>query len=465
MKILRKLGIFSLEDFVYACATTVLSAYVISILLMTVLQVFGVGKGLVLSNRFAFFSLDIQFPFFLLLCVVLMYLSMFIWVLMGVASIFYNKKEDKIEEDDSVLISVMIPAHNEEKVIRNILNDLICQEYKNLEILVLAHNCTDNTIRNAKSVSDERIKVLDIQTRKSGKALALNEGLKAAKGKIIAQFDTDNRIKDKKLFNRAMAYFKNEEIDAIQAELSTSNMYSSILTFLQEVEYDTFSSISWRGRDVFKLPCFLAGTGIFIRTRVLQEAEGWTNSLVEDFELFTRLTLENKKIIFADNLVVYDEKPPSWSGVMKQRSRWIKGHLRVTWDNLHRFGNWLDYAYRLSPLSVFAWWASNFLYWFYYLTNQVSIFNITGWIWLIWTSTFFGFLFYNSIKKRGWKRALFLPVYWIFGFHWLWCSLYSLGVKSWQETKTVHYGDQNISRPRTVYDINLLRQLEQGGDQ
>ena len=37
MKILRKLGIFSLEDFVYACATTVLSAYVISILLMTVL--------------------------------------------------------------------------------------------------------------------------------------------------------------------------------------------------------------------------------------------------------------------------------------------------------------------------------------------------------------------------------------------------------------------------------------------
>ena len=91
----------------------------------------------------------------------------------------------------------MIPAHNEEKVIRNILNDLICQEYKNLEILVLAHNCTDNTIRNAKSVSDERIKVLDIQTRKSGKALALNEGLKAAKGKIIAQFDTDNRIKEK----------------------------------------------------------------------------------------------------------------------------------------------------------------------------------------------------------------------------------------------------------------------------
>jgi cellulose synthase/poly-beta-1,6-N-acetylglucosamine synthase-like glycosyltransferase len=459
MKFFRKLGIFSLEDCVYAFATFVLAVYVISILLMTLFQVSG--QNIVLKNRFALYALDIQFPFFLILCVVLMYLSMFIWILMGLASIFYNKKEDLVEKDDSILISVLIPAHNEGDVVKNILNDLIAQEYKNLEIIVLAHNCTDATVLKAKSVVDSRIRVLEIKTRKSGKALALNRGLEIVNGEIIAQFDTDNRIKDKKLFNRAAAYFKDKKIDAIQTELSTSNKSASLLTFLQEVEYDTFSSISWRGRDAFHLPCFLAGTGIFIRTKVLREVGGWKNSLVEDFELFTRLTLQNKKIIFADNLVVYDEKPPSWSGIMKQRSRWIKGHLRVTWDNLDKFGNWLDYIYRLSPLAVFAWWASNFLYWFYYLTNQVSVFNVTGWIWLSWTFAFFGFLFYNSIKKRGWKRALFLPIYWLFGFHWLWASLYSLGVKSWQETKTVHYGDSKKSSLRTVYDINLLRQ---GGD-
>jgi len=459
MKLFRKLGIFSLEDCVYAFATLVLAAYVICILLMTLFQISG--QSIVLNNSFAPYALDVQFPFFLILCVVLMYLSMFIWILMGLASVFYKKKDDLIEEDDSLLISVLIPAHNEEDVVKNILHDLITQEYKNLEIIVLAHNCNDKTILRAQSVADPRIRVLDIKTRKSGKALALNRGLESASGEIIAQFDTDNRIKDKKLFNRAVAYFKDGKIDAIQTELSTSNKFDSLLTFLQEVEYDTFSSISWRGRDVFHLPCFLAGTGIFIRTKVLREVDGWKNSLVEDFELFTRLTLQNKKIIFADNLVVYDEKPPSWSGIMKQRSRWIKGHLRVTWDNLEKKGNWLDYIYRLSPLAVFAWWASNFLYWFYYLTNQVSVFNVTGWIWLTWTFVFFGFLFYNSIKKRGWKRALFLPVYWLFGFHWLWASLYSLGVKSWQETKTVHYGGSKTLPSRTIYDINLLRQ---GGD-
>ncbi|MDD5760855.1 MAG: glycosyltransferase family 2 protein [Candidatus Pacebacteria bacterium] len=455
MKILKKAGIFSLEDFIYASATAILAVYVISILVMTIFQV--LGEDVVFQNRFAPYALDIQFPFFLILCVVLMYLSMFIWVLMGLASTWYKKKEDAVINNDSFLISVLIPAHNEEDVIKNILGDLITQEYKNLEIIVLAHNCTDATISKAQSVKDSRIRILDIKTRKSGKALALNRGLESANGEIIAQFDADNKIKDKQLFNRAMAYFEDEKVDAIQAELSTSNKFASLLTFLQEVEYDTFSSVSWRGRDVFQLPCFLAGTGIFIRAKTLREVNGWNNYLVEDFDLFTRLVLKKKRIIFADNIVVYDEKPPSWSGIMKQRSRWIKGHLKVTWDNLDKFGNWLDYIYRLSPLAVFAWWASNFLYWFYYLTNQISIFNVTGWIWLGWTAAFFALLFYNSVKKRGWKRALFLPLYWIFGFHWLWASLYSLGVKSWQETKTTHFGDLSASPQRISYDINLLR--------
>jgi len=443
VRFFRKLGIFSFEDFIYACSTFVLAMYVICILVITLFQI--AGQSVIFSSRFSLCSLDIQFPFFLIICIILMYLSMFIWIFMGFASIFYRKKLDLEQEDDSILTSVLIPAHNEEDVIEGILGDLVAQEYKNLEIIVLAHNCTDSTISRAQSVNDLRIKILDVRTRKSGKALALNRGLEEVKGEIIAQFDTDNRIKDKKLFNRAMVYFRDGTVDAIQTELSTSNKFTSLLTFLQEVEYDTFSSISWRGRDVLGLPCFLAGTGIFIRTKILKEMGGWQNSLVEDFELFTRLTLKKKKIVFADNLVVYDEKPPSWSGIMKQRSRWIKGHLKVTWDNLDRFGNWLDYIYRLTPLAVFAWWASNFLYWFYYLTGQISIFNVTGWIWLSWTFTFFAFLTYNSIKKRGWKRALFLPVYWLFGFHWLWASLYSLGVKSWQETKTVHFGGSKIA--------------------
>ncbi|MHA1703767.1 MAG: glycosyltransferase, partial [Promethearchaeota archaeon] len=144
MRFFKKLGIFSFEDFMYAGSTFVLAMYVICILVITLFQI--AGQSVIFSSRFSLCSLDIQFPFFLIICIVLMYLSMFIWIFMGFASIFYRKKVDLEQEDDSTLISVLIPAHNEEDVIEGILGDLVAQEYKNLEIIVLAHNCTDSTI-------------------------------------------------------------------------------------------------------------------------------------------------------------------------------------------------------------------------------------------------------------------------------------------------------------------------------
>ncbi|MCX6737657.1 MAG: glycosyltransferase [Candidatus Parcubacteria bacterium] len=438
MNLGKKFGIRCGEDFLYATATLIMAIYVFLILGITFLD--GLGIHIAYSSRLVLKPLDAQFPFLLTFCIIVMYSSVFIWVFMGIASFFYKKKPNKITTSTSTLVSVLIPAHNEEAVVKNILSDLLSQSYQNIEIIVIAHNCDDSTVEMARSIYDQRIKVFDYHTTKSGKALALNYGLQFVHGQVIAQFDTDNRIPDPLLFNRAMFYFKNSDIDAVQGALSTSNTQESLLTFLQEVEYDVFSCISWQGRDALKLPCFLAGTGIFITTKTIKEVGGWSNSLVEDFELFTRLTLQKKKIIYADNIVVYDEKPSTWTAIMKQRSRWVKGHLGVTWNNLGNFGNWLDYLYRLSPLSVFAWWLSNFLYIYYFLTGQVSLMNVNGWLWIGWSFLFFTFMVATTWRKRGFKRIFALPIYWIFGFHWLFVTFYSLGVHSWEDTKTVHFG-------------------------
>jgi len=443
--ILKKLGISSWEDWLYATATCLIAIYILSIWVFTLMDI--IGKHLDYSSRFILFDANIQFSYLLLLCIVIMYGSVFIWIFMGFASFFYRKKPDKIKTSETIPVVVLIPAHNEEGVIKNILFDLLNQHYKKMEIVVVAHNCTDKTAEIARSVLDSRIHILEFNSIASGKALALNYGLKYIignkLGEVIAQFDTDNRFHDPLLFNRALSYFDDQNVDVIQGTLYTSNTYDSLLSFLQEVEYNVFSCISWQGRDALKLPCFLAGTGIFIRTSILEEVDGWSNSLVEDFELFTRLTLRKKKIIYADNVVIYDEKPITWSAVMKQRSRWVKGHLCVTRDNIHKFGNWLDYLYRLSPLAVYAWWISNFIYIYYFLTGQMSVLNVSGVIWVGWSLLFLLFMIATTWKKRGFKRTLVLPIYWLFGFHWMLVSLYALGVRSWEETKTVHHGSEN----------------------
>ena len=436
----KKLGIRCFKDVLYFSLTTFVSLFVLFIFFGAVYQI--ITGRIPYNPLYSPIRLNIQFPYLLGVCVFLMYASVIIWLIMGIASLFYKKKHKGMATSEDKFISIIIPACNEEDVIENILSDLVCQSYKNFEILVIAHNCQDKTAERARTIKDERIRVIEFNTRKSGKALALNKALYESKGEIIFQFDTDNRIKDVHFLRRAIAYFEEDsELDGIQSRLATSNPRASLLSLLQEIEYEAFSAISWAGREVLKLPCFLAGTGIALRKRALEEVDGWNNSLVEDFELFTRLVIKKKKIRYADNLEVFDEKPTTWTSLFKQRSRWVKGHLEVTWRNVENFGNILDYIYRLTPLSVFAWWLSIIIYLFYFVTGQFSMWNLGNELWITWTFFFQMLLMIALWERGGFKKATLLIPQWFFGFHWTLVAILSLSVKSWAQTKTVHNGE------------------------
>jgi cellulose synthase/poly-beta-1,6-N-acetylglucosamine synthase-like glycosyltransferase len=369
-----------------------------------------------------------------------MYFGALVIFIIGMASFFYKEKEDKKASSEEKLVSIIIPAHNEEKVVRNILHDLVVQSYSNFEVLLISHNSSDKTAEKARMVRDKRIKVIEYETEESGKSLALNKALALSKGEIILHFDTDNRIKDYHFISKVVAHFENPDIDGLQTRLNVSNLKNSFLAHLQKVEFEVFSAISLAGREVLNRSCILAGTGIALRKELVEEMGGWNNSLVEDFEFFTRLSLAGKKIVFADNLEIYDEKPTTWSELLKQRSRWFKGHVKVGWENLHNYGNFLDYFYRLIPFSVLAWWVSIFLYIFYFTTGQFSVWDIGNKMWVIWTFGFQIMPLFILWKIGGFKKTLFLIPQIFFSFHWMITAVMSVTVNSWSQTMTNHNG-------------------------
>ncbi|MFH1196598.1 MAG: glycosyltransferase family 2 protein [bacterium] len=119
------------------------------------------------------------------------------------APIIQNKK---ILLHELPLISVLVPARNEELNIGECIESIASQSYPNLEIIIGNDESTDNTYRIAKEFSskDHRISVLNIQPKDqnwTGKNWACNELAKSANGDFLLFIDADVRLNSNAISN------------------------------------------------------------------------------------------------------------------------------------------------------------------------------------------------------------------------------------------------------------------------
>lgn len=91
-------------------------------------------------------------------------------------------------------VSVIIPAHNREKLIERALRSVLSQTYPDLEALVVDDDSKDGTARKVRDLcsEDSRVRLLRHSTNLGAQA-ARNTGAKAAKGRWIAFLDSDDR--------------------------------------------------------------------------------------------------------------------------------------------------------------------------------------------------------------------------------------------------------------------------------
>ncbi|MGV8962533.1 MAG: glycosyltransferase [Candidatus Saccharimonadaceae bacterium] len=110
------------------------------------------------------------------------------------------RQKMKQTTNSNILVSVLIPARNEEHNIRNILHDLLEQEYNNIEVLVFDDQSTDRTAEIVTTFSqrDARIKLISSDGLPSdwlGKNFACHSLSLHARGKYFLFVDADVRIK------------------------------------------------------------------------------------------------------------------------------------------------------------------------------------------------------------------------------------------------------------------------------
>lgn len=92
------------------------------------------------------------------------------------------------------LVSVIIPTFNVERYIKQCVDSLLTQTYKNLEVICIDDGSTDHTVSILKFLKQKDDRVILIEQPHMGVSAARNKGLDVAKGKYISFVDSDDFI-------------------------------------------------------------------------------------------------------------------------------------------------------------------------------------------------------------------------------------------------------------------------------
>ena len=225
----------------------------------------------------------------------------------------------------------IIPAHNEEAVVGNLIESLRNQTYNKelYDIYVIADNCTDNTAKIAKEAGAIVYERFDETKKTKGYALNwfLQQKIKEnAPYDAFFVFDADNIVDKNFIKNMNKKLCQGE--DVVQGYRDIKNPSDNWITAGYAIFYWQMHRFYHLARYNIGLSPLLNGTGFMVKFDVIKP-QGWdTETLTEDIEFSLKRIIKGKKLGWATDAIVYDEQPTGFKQSWSQRSRWTVGHIQ-----------------------------------------------------------------------------------------------------------------------------------------
>ena len=265
----------------------------------------------------------------------LVYLTVIFWIYelaISVCSLIKFKEKPLLTNKKHKFMAI-IPAHNEDMVVGNLVESLKNQNYDKdlLDIYVIADNCTDRTAVIAEEAGAIVYKRFDEKNKTKGHALNwfLKQKIEEnADYDAFLVFDADN-IVDKN-FVSVMNKKLNQGEEVVQGYKDIKNPTESWISAGYAFFYWTMHRFYHLARYNVGLSPLLNGTGFMVKFDIIKET-GWdTKTLTEDIEFSLKQIIKGKKLGWATDAIVYDEQPERFVASWKQRTRWTVGHIQCT---------------------------------------------------------------------------------------------------------------------------------------
>lgn len=185
-----------------------------------------------------------------------------------------------------MLVTVLLPVYNAEKYLREAIDSILCQTFKDFELLAINDGSTDSSSGILASYNDKRLRIIN-NVENKGLIYTLNRGIEEARGKYIARMDADDIAMPDRLDIQVKFLEQNPSIALVGGYAKVIDEYGIEIGKLKP---------PWQYKAILE-EIFYGSTfvhpSVMYNTNIIRDLGGYSYDAphAEDYELWLRLIL------------------------------------------------------------------------------------------------------------------------------------------------------------------------------
>ncbi|MEP0752688.1 glycosyltransferase [Trichocoleus sp. Lan] len=280
-----------------------------------------------------------------------------------------------IQNNSYPKVSIVTPSYNQGKFIEKTILSVLCQDYPNLEYIVVDGLSTDETLDIIRKY-EHRINKIILEADK-GQTDALNKGFRLCTGEILAYLNSDDCYAAKNVVSKAVDYFKEYQgFDVIYGQRNIIDEFGKLLNFHP---YRPFSEPDFYLSDYIPQEC------TFWTKRIFEKAGAYINEEFDfamDYELLLRFLKLGAKFLSVEDVFGLFRYYPA----QKTSDRW-HSHGLPEIAKLHKMylGRYIEetemlnynyeYLFNINPSIYPEAFAFYQRFWWMVIEHKIEIFN------------------------------------------------------------------------------------------
>jgi cellulose synthase/poly-beta-1,6-N-acetylglucosamine synthase-like glycosyltransferase len=331
-------------------------------------------------------------------------------------------------------VAVVVPAWNEAAVIGRTLDTLMRLDYPEdrVRVYVVDDASTDETPAVVRAKAEEyprRVFHLRREHGGEGKAHTINHGLRRIREEAwyeaVLVIDADVIFTERSL-RRMARHLAIPDVGAVTGYIKEGSRPANYMNRFISYEYVNAQAGARRAQNMLGAQACLAGGAQLVRRDSLEAIGGEvdTSTLAEDTVTTLNVQLSGRKVVFEPHAIVWAEEPRDIAGLWRQRLRWGRGNVQITWRfrrmwlRRGRFGSLGGVSFALIWFSVFLMpalmvLASASLVALFFWDREFSVDVFRG----LWAINVFTYLYVTltsfsldpAAARTSWREGLTFP--------------------------------------------------------